>query len=289
MKYLRISNPKIIIVDKPAGRSSAFISRLVGKMLGVKKVGHIGTLDPFATGVLPIVFNEATRIIPYIKCEKKKYIFTMEFGAKTNTGDCTGNIIEQTLYIPTLEQINSVLSNFIGTVKQKPHAFSAVKINGTRAYKLSKSGHIPDIKARDVTIFDIHVIEQCNERVFKLEATVSPGTYIRTLCEDIAVQSDSLAFVKELRRIVDGKFFIEDAVQVDDIAKRCYTSYDPEDVLDDIPVVLIGLHEKERLLNGLCVELCAPSGVVLTKCNGFLAIADSTGASLSVKRVIRHY
>ena len=282
-----LQGPKIIILDKPFGYSSAFVTRQVGKILGAKKIGHMGTLDPFATGVLPIAVNEATRVIQYIKCDKKRYIFTIEFGTKTNTGDCTGQVVQRTQHIPTFCQLNEVLCDFIGEITQTPNAFSAVKIDGVRAYKLARCGVMPRISERKVKIFEICIVKQCGDNVFELDATVSPGTYIRSLCEDIAVKLGSLAFVKTLQRVSDGMFNVENANSIDAIAKKCYTYYDPEDVLDGIPVVFIGLQEKERLLHGLVVEKQAPRGIVLSKCGEFLAILQSTGDMLAVRRVIR--
>ena len=130
----------ILIIDKPEGKSSAFIDFIVKKVLGIKKVGHIGTLDPFATGVLAIALNNGTKTIPYIKAERKTYEFEIAFGKKTNTGDKTGEIVEISNNVPTTSEIESLLPQFVGEILQTPSIFSAIKVGGKRAYELARKG-----------------------------------------------------------------------------------------------------------------------------------------------------
>ena len=282
--------PGIIVVDKPINKSSAFISRLVGRIVGAEKVGHIGTLDPFATGVLPIVINEATRIIPYIRCNSKQYIFDVVFGKKTDSADCTGRVIDSSTIIPTKEQILSVLPKFIGKISQIPSSFSAIKVNGVRAYRLSRNGQNPVMPERIVDVFALDLLSQNSDNAFSFSAVVGPGTYIRTLCEDIASSLGTVAYVNLLRRVRDGKFSIHAAATVDDIQKTCYTAYDPEDVLDDIPVVFVGLDEKRRLLNGLQVEKVTCNGIVLAKkSDNYLAFVSAVDNVIRMKRVIKNF
>ncbi|MDR2074968.1 MAG: tRNA pseudouridine(55) synthase TruB [Holosporales bacterium] len=234
-----MNQPGIIILDKPVGKSSAFITRIIGRKVGAKKVGHLGTLDPFATGVLPIAFNSATKLIPYIKSEQKTYIFEVFFGEKRETGDITGNIIETSDFCPSKEEILSVLQYFTGNILQIPHRFSAVKINGKKAYEIARTGGQPNLKERPITIFSLNLLNQASVNSYVFEATVSPGTYIRTLAEDIANKLGSVAYVKNLRRIQDGQFSIHKAVTMELLENLSFCIDDilqtPEFVLENSP------------------------------------------------------
>ncbi len=284
----------ILILDKPEGISSTFAGCIVKKILRIKKLGHLGTLDPFATGVLPIALTSSTKIIPYIKIEKKTYEFEIKFGEKTNTADKTGEITETSKIIPSIDEINRILPNFVGEISQKPHAFSAIKVDGKRAYDIARSGSIPDIKTRNITIFNLCLLEQTSSSVYKFSATVSPGTYIRTLTEDIAISLGTIGHAISLRRTMDGKFSIEQAISLDVLREKCdnldCVLIPPEDVLDDIPVIFITDLEAEDLVKGrsICSNANYPDE---TTClarthEGFLAVVSYCGGILSPNRLI---
>ncbi|MDR3224578.1 MAG: tRNA pseudouridine(55) synthase TruB [Holosporales bacterium] len=204
-----------LVIDKLEGKTSAFIDFLCKKKLGVKKVGHLGTLDPFATGVLVIAINKATRAIRYIKPISKVYEFVVKFGEQTTTGDKTGEVVKTDSSYPDMNALENVLTNFTGEINQVPHAFSAIKVNGKRAYQLARKGIVPEIAPRKTTVFDIKILKQLDCRMFSLTATVSPGTYIRSLCEDIAKALDTVGHAWALRRIADGQFSIDQAISID--------------------------------------------------------------------------
>jgi tRNA pseudouridine55 synthase len=233
-----MNQPGIIILDKPVGKSSAFITRLIGRKVGAKRAGHLGTLDPFATGVLPIAFNSATKLISYIKSEQKTYIFEVFFGEKRETGDITGKVIETSDFCPSEREILSVLQYFRGQLLQIPHRFSAVKINGKKAYEIARMGGNPSLKERPITIFSLSLLDQTLINSYVFEATVSPGTYIRTLAEDIANRLDSVAYVKNLRRVQDGQFSISEAVTMEFLENRSFCVDDilqtPESLLASV-------------------------------------------------------
>ena len=148
MKQLMAQQNGIIVIDKPEGKSSAFVDFVVKKQLRAEKVGHIGTLDPFATGVLAIAINGGTKSIPYIKTKSKTYEFEINFGKRTDTSDKTGKIVEISERIPTDAEIKTVLPQFIGEISQVPSIFSAIKIDGKRAYELARKGEMPEMKSR---------------------------------------------------------------------------------------------------------------------------------------------
>ena len=232
----------VLFIDKPEKITSAKVDRIIKKIIKPKKIGHIGTLDPFATGMLPVAINGATKLIQYFKWTKTKtYIFEIQFGIKTNTGDCTGEIVKTSSNIPDINQIQNILPKFIGNIQQKPHAFSAVKINGQNAYNFARKGIQVDIKPKTVNVNSLKLITQIENNVLKFEATVSSGTYIRSLTEDIATALNSLGYTKSLRRISIGKY--NKMITLDQLEENLDNLNEvivsAENLLDDIPVVLI--------------------------------------------------
>ena len=259
----------------------------------------MGTLDPFATGMLPIAINGATKLIPYFKwASYKSYLFEIQFGLKTNTGDCTGNIINNSEIIPTINQINQFIPQFIGNIKQKPHIFSAVKVNGTKSYYLARQGINCDIKPRIVSIYNLQLIEQTSSSSFIFKTTVSTGTYIRSLAEDIAQALGSFGYVKYLRRISIGPY--EEMVSIDQVKKNSDNISEVivsvEDLLDDIPVVFIpdniayDLRLGRKVSYPLCQEkLCKPSVCLVKSLNGFMELVNIVGNYLQPIRLIQDF
>ena len=281
----------ILIIDKPEGKSSAFVDFLVKKIIGVKKVGHIGTLDPFATGVLAIALNNGTKTIPYIKTERKTYEFEIAFGKRTDTSDKTGKVIETSEKIPTISEIESVIPQFIGEISQIPSIFSAIRVNGMKAYELARKGKVPKIKSRKVTIFNLELIGKN-----KFRAEVSPGTYIRTLTEDIAKALGTVSHTSSLRRIKDGKFSIENSIALDELEKRGDNVKDIliplENVLDDIPVILLSGQDAENLIQGKQIPNSSDveDGRYLAKSeNGFLEMVEVSGELIVPKKLLRAF
>ena len=176
----------IIIVNKPSGYTSHTIVSKIRKALNIKKVGHTGTLDPLATGVLPILLGSGTRLSKYLINHDKEYIATIKLGVKTDTADIEGNIIE-TADIPTLseEQIKTVLKSFEGIQYQKPPMYSAIKVNGKKLYEYARKGETIDVQDRKIEIYNIELLKYETEFI-EIKVACSKGTYIRSLCEDIA-------------------------------------------------------------------------------------------------------
>lgn len=232
---------------KPKGISSAKLVAIVKKNLLAAKVGHCGTLDVEAEGVLPLAIGEATKLVRILVDAKKTYIFTIQFGRQTNTADAAGKIIAVTDNIPTKEQCHAICNNFIGTIQQRPPAFSAIKINGIRSYKLARENSAIKLATRNIRIYDLECldyIKESNRATYRVEC--SKGTYIRSLAEDIALSLQSLAFVLELAREKVGLFTAENAIRLteleslrqemtkDFLAKKAMKI---EAVLDDILVL----------------------------------------------------
>jgi tRNA pseudouridine55 synthase len=283
----------IIVLNKPIDKSSSFISRLVGRRIGAKKVGHCGTLDPFATGVLLIAINDATKLIHYINPSSKSYEFEIVFGEKRNTADRTGRVVSVSNLIPSKEDVVGVLESFRGPSVQVPNQFSAIKVNGRRAYEMARNGLDVCIKQREITIFSLELISQTSEKSYILRASVSPGTYIRTLAEDIASGFSTFAYVNMLCRLADGKFLIENSISIDELEKILYDVESVmcklEDILDDIPVVFVDLCCADALAKGQSfqIPLCDDGIVAVSSTNGFFAIVEVATGVAFPKRIIR--
>lgn len=177
----------VLIVNKPKGYTSHDVVNVLRKALNTKKIGHTGTLDPNATGVLPILVGAATKISKHLIEHDKTYIATIKLGEKTDTGDIEGNIVAQDLNLQNVssEQVEQVLKTFIGKQKQVPPKYSAIKINGKKAYEYARQGQAVQLEARSIEIYNTELIKLIDKEI-TFEVSCSKGTYIRTLCEDIA-------------------------------------------------------------------------------------------------------
>ena len=208
----------VIIINKQKNFTSHDVVNVIRKKLNIKKVGHTGTLDPNATGVLPILVGKATKISKYLIEHDKTYIATIKLGEKTDTGDSEGQVIEEKL-VPTdlkKEDINNVLQIFLGKQKQVPPMYSAIKINGKKLYEYAREGKEVKLEAREIEIYKIQLLEYKNSKI-KFEVECSKGTYIRTLCEDIAKKLGTVGYMEELQRTKVNNFKIGDSVLLDDI------------------------------------------------------------------------
>jgi tRNA pseudouridine55 synthase len=201
-------------IDKPIGFSSAKAVAIVKKITGAKKVGHGGTLDPFASGIVPIALNKATKTSEYLMNAQKKYFFRINWGEFRDTDDVEGKVTKSDTARPTNDQIVSALPFFVGKIKQTPSRFSAIKINGRRAYELARKGVEFEIKEREVEIFLLRLISNCREfSEFELEC--SKGTYIRSLSRALCEKIGTCGYVSILTRLRVGKFFYEKRISLD--------------------------------------------------------------------------
>lgn len=207
-------------VNKPEGITSRkvvnIISAISRKTFNTKKTGHLGTLDPIATGVLPIAIGNCTRFFDFSLNKKKQYRAEFEFGISTDTLDLSGIQTKKTENIPKKHEIESKLSTFIGKIDQIPPIFSAKSIDGTRAYKLAREGRTLEMKPCEVTIYNLELIS-FEDKKLVLDITCSPGTYIRSLCRDLAGSLDSLAIMTKLNRSMSGEFKLEYASSIEEI------------------------------------------------------------------------
>lgn len=208
-------------IDKPIGISSARAVAIVKRLTGAKKVGHGGTLDPFASGILPIAINKATKTSEALMGARKKYGFRIAWGEFRDTDDVEGAVTESNSLRPTNAQIIAVLPFFIGKIKQVPSRFSAIKINGQRAYDLARQNIKFEIKEREVEIYSLKLISN-NSEFAEFELECSKGTYIRTISRDISKKIGVCGYVSVLTRLMVGKFHYEKRISLD-LLKRVVT------------------------------------------------------------------
>ena len=251
-----------IILDKPVGIGSTQAVGAVKRALREAgepktKVGHGGTLDPLASGVLPIALGEATKLAGRMLDATKSYDFTIRFGEETDTLDLEGKVVATSDVRPTLAEIEAVLARFTGLIEQIPPAFSALKVDGKRAYDLARSGEAVELESRQVTVHNLKILPEGEvSGEITLSATVSKGTYIRSLARDIAHALNSVGHVTMLRRTKAGPFTLERAISLDflsDAAKArqlTRTVLPLEAGLDDIPGLPVTPEQAQLLRHG---------------------------------------
>lgn len=211
-----------LAIDKPYGMSSAQVVAKVKHLLHPMKIGHAGTLDPLATGVLPLALGKATKTIPYVMDGSKIYRFEVTFGKKTATDDAEGEVTDECSFIPSKEEIEMVLPSLTGKILQTPPVYSALKINGRRAYELAREGKEVSLKNREIEIFSLNLVSQTDEKRFVFETECSKGTYIRSLACQIADLAGSLGFVSVLRRTKCHSFFEKDAILLEKLEEMVH-------------------------------------------------------------------
>jgi len=250
-----------IILDKPQNMSSNQALRKVQYLLHAKKAGHIGTLDPFATGVLPMAFGEATKLIPYLEKKDKTYEFTLKFGEETSTDDTEGTVIAKSDKIPSKEEIIQILPKFNGEISQIPPKYSAIHINGERAYELARKGDEFTLPSRTVFIQELTLSEYKKEdKEAKFSVTCSSGTYVRTLGHDIARAMGTYGHLTALRRIKNGFFSIDDTILLDNLKNMLYKGDGVSPVLPvktflcDITVIALTSKEALKLKSGQVID-----------------------------------
>ena len=245
----------IVIIDKPKGITSRDVVNKVGKIFNTKKVGHTGTLDPLATGVLVVCINKATKMVDMLTSTEKEYIAECTLGIETDTLDIEGNIIKKETPNVDEESIKKTLKSFIGTYGQEVPKYSAIKINGKKLYEYAREGIDVELPSRNVTIYDIKLIDNIktedNKVYFKFYCKVSKGTYIRSLIRDIAYKLNTVGIMTNLRRVSQGSFKIDDSVELDNLSMDNLIKI--KDALDVKKIELTSDIEK-KVINGALIE-----------------------------------
>ena len=258
-----------IILDKESGVFSKSAAMRAAKCFKTKKNGHIGTLDPMASGVLPVAIGNATKMVPFIEdfCDRtKEYLFTVQFGFETDTLDATGTVVTRTDIVPDESVVRGVLHKFIGRIAQIPPVYSAVHISGVRAYELARAGKNPEIPARDVDIYELE-LTGVDGKDWNFRMQCAPGTYVRSVARDIAHACDTVATVGMIRRTKTSGFTIKNAVTLDflenlfnnggDVGKYLMSV---DSMLGGIPVLNLEQKNCRLYKNGGFINVTATNG-----------------------------
>ena len=207
-------------VLKPVGATASDVVVCVKHVLHEKKVGHLGTLDPAASGVLPVAIGQGTKLFNFLTNKVKYYRAFFTFGVTTDTLDAYGTVTERSNVLPTREQVATALQSFVGEIEQAPPAYSAISVGGVRAYELARKGVDVQLKTRKVEIFSFELIEQKSNDTYVVDIKCSGGTYIRSLARDVACACGTVGYMSALIRLQSGSFDIEDAVTLDEIRQN---------------------------------------------------------------------
>lgn len=247
----------IIVVNKDKDYTSRDVVNVIGKIFNTKKVGHTGTLDPLATGVLIVCMNKALKVVDLITASDKEYIAKVVLGIDTDTLDITGNIINECKTDVNVDMIKSVLNSFVGKSIQEVPKYSAVKVNGKKLYEYARNGIDVELPKREIQIFDIELISDIDivdgHQEFSFRVKVSKGTYIRSLIRDIGVKLGCFACMKELTRTKQGRFSIDESYTLNDIKNGNYKLLNIKDVID-IEKVVVSDDMLFKIKNGMILD-----------------------------------
>jgi tRNA pseudouridine55 synthase len=254
-----------LIIDKPLGINSNNVVGRLRRVTNASKIGHGGTLDPLATGILPIAMGEATKTVSYAMDAMKGYRFTVRWGEARNTDDREGSVTETCEKRPSEDQITPILKHFIGDIEQTPPIFSAIKIAGKRAYELARANKVVKMKARTIHIENIQLTRMIDEDHAEFEVRSGKGAYMRALARDIALGLGTLGHISALRRVSIGNFMEKDAISLDKLLDKLESLghsaalsehlLPVEAMLDDIPALSLTQPEARKLCRGQAVPV----------------------------------
>ena len=286
----------IIIVNKEKGISSFFQIKLINRILGCKKIGHAGTLDPLATGVLVVLLNDATKLSDYLINDTKEYEVEITIGIKSDTYDITGNI-EEEVKVNKISDVDNVLKSFLGKSMQKPPIYSAIKQQGMKLYEKAREKMDIKVEPREIFIDEICRISDIlyvdNKAIFSFKVQVSKGTYIRSLCVDIGNKLGYPALMSNLIRLKSGEFRLEDSYSIDDIKSGNFKIINMLDALKRYSIIEVNNEVYKLVLNGRIIEKkllntkgeLAEDLLVLKYNNNLLAIYEKKDEYYKAKRI----
>ena len=282
-----------ISIDKPPGCTSTQVMARVRRCVNAAKAGHGGTLDPMATGVLPIALGEATKTVSYVMDGLKRYKFIVAWGEDRTTDDLEGDVTTVSGYRPSESEILAVMKEFTGTIGQIPPKFSAIKIDGKRAYSLARAGKSVTLRTRPVFINKFSLIGVPNNDCAEFEVTCGKGTYIRSLARDIGRRLNTAGYVKELRRLQCGPFLESNSISLETLETLVHSAppsaylLSVETALDDIPALALDVTQADHLKHGRSVRVQDTEGRshieagLLADGDVFCAMADGQPVALA--------
>jgi tRNA pseudouridine55 synthase len=291
-----------VILDKPVGMTSTHAVGVVKRLFQAKRAGHAGTLDPLASGCLPIALGEATKTVPFVMDGRKLYRFSVRWGEERDTDDAEGRVIETSGKRPSPDDIRALLPSFTGVIEQVPPRYSAIKVAGERAYDLARDGEAVELKARPVEISRLELIATSDPDHAVLEAECGKGTYVRSLARDMGRRLGCFGHVSALRRVAVGPFDEETMILLEELEAMCHRAaageasladalMPVETALDDIPALAVSRADAARLQKGQAVILRGRDApifrgpVYVTVAGQLLALAEVDHGEIVPKRV----
>jgi tRNA pseudouridine55 synthase len=277
----------VLLVDKPAGVTSHDVVAIVRRSLHIKKAGHTGTLDPFATGLVVVLIGRGTRLLPYVEQEPKVYETTIRFGAETDTDDVTG-ALTRSAPLPDSAAVDDAIAQLSGRIEQVPPDFSAKQVDGKRAYAAARRGAPLALRPVTVTVNAWHILAR-DADTLTARVTCGGGTYIRALARDLGRLSGSAAHLLALRRTSAGPFSVAHAATLDDVQRGAATLLPLTSAVPSLPVQRLGSDELERVVHGNAVasRTAGPRVALVTDDDSLIAVAETEGGELRPKLVLR--
>ncbi len=254
----------ILLINKPINFTSRDVVNKLSGILHTKKIGHTGTLDPIATGVLVICVGNTTKLCEILTSEYKEYIATIKLGIKTDTLDITGNVIEEKEFNVNETLIKEVLNSFLGKSIQTTPIYSAVKVNGKKLYEYAREGKSIELPKREINIKSIELLSYKNDEI-SFKATVSKGTYIRALIDDICAKLNTVGTMSSLVRTKQGKFTLKATYTLQDIEENNYKVLNIEEALSDLNTIEIDDKLYEKVKNGSIIDKTFKSDIACLK------------------------
>ena len=248
----------ILLVNKEENYTSRDVVNKVGKILGTKKIGHTGTLDPLATGVLVLCIGSATKLNEILTSTYKEYEAEITLGLLTDTLDITGNVLKEENMKINKEQVLEALNRMTGKYIQEVPIYSAVKVNGKKLYEYARAGEVVELPKREVDIKELELVGDVrytdNKTIFNIRCLVSKGTYIRALVNDIATNLNTIGVMSKLKRTKQGRFDLEDCYTLDDIENGNYKLISIDEVLNEYPRVVVEGSKEKLISNGAIID-----------------------------------
>ena len=244
----------VLVIYKEKGFTSRDVVNILMDELGTRKVGHTGTLDPMATGVLVVCVGQGLKLVELLTNHDKEYIAKIRLGIETDTLDITGKVLkEEKVRDYSKEEVEHVLSKFVGKIKQTVPKYAAIKVNGKKLYEYARNGEEVELPVRDIEIYDLKLVSNIKNNEFYIKCHVSKGTYIRSLVRDIGIALGTCATMVELERTKLGEFSLENTYTLDDIRSGMYSMLKIEDVLD-LPKLVVDKEQEKRIRNGQVLD-----------------------------------
>lgn len=275
---------------KPKGVSSARVLNAVKRSLKGETVGHMGTLDPLADGVLPVAIGKSTRLFDYLLDKNKEYVATVAFGFSTDSYDLEGEITQRSDVLPSDAELEAACKKLTGDIMQIPPIYSAKCVNGKRSYELARKGVAVELPPKKVTVKSIRVLDKISESEYKIKIVCGGGTYIRAIARDLGLLCGTVATMTSLTRTASGIFRIENSVTAEEFTSAAYKSalLVPPDEVIDYPIIRLDERQTERLYNGLYDVYDYPDGIYkVYSPTAFYGVGEVKNGKIKIKAYLR--